>query len=156
MEQIGGAHDVSKRHLEELLDVCWGTFKATSEPTHSDLPTGHHINLVSRPGPHSSQQCPAFPSSLLVLSQTPSFTYFSLKTHGRYHLAKTVFPASCEHPASRPLECCASVGLVSFIIIQVSLKERFNCRLTYIDYALRTLKIVVFMLHFSWCFAFAG
>lgn len=126
-------------------DVCGTPFKATCKPTHSDLPTGEPISQDCCQSPNSpnsdasSQQCPAIPSSLLDSSQTPSFTYFSLKAHGKYHLARTVFPASCEHPASQPLERCASDGLVRFI--QVFLTECFNCRLTYISSCLKYLKV---------------
>lgn len=115
----------------------------------------HQPGLLSMPSPHSpnsdagSQQCPTFPSSLLDSSQTPSFVYFSLKAHGRYYLARTMFPASYEHPASQPLERCTSDGLVWFI--QVFPTECFNCRLTYRGSYLKYPKVPSL-----WCFGFAG
>lgn len=134
-----------RNYWMKVEDVRSAPFKATCEPTHSDLPTGEPISRDCCQSPNSpnsdasSQQCPAFLSSLLDSSQTPSFTYFSLKAHGRYYLARTVFPALCEHPASQPLERCASVGLVWFI--QIFITECFNCRLTYIGPCLKYPKV---------------
>ena len=94
----------------------------------------HQPSMVVMPSPNnpSLQQCPAFPSLIIDLSQTSSLTYFYFKVCGSFHLAKAMFPTS---------------RVVSFIMIYVFLLECFSCRLTPILF-LPVLKIIDFTLHF--------
>lgn len=89
-----------------VQDVCGGdTFDAMCEATHSDLPTVDHI---SQDGWRC--QVSTTPTEMRAHSNVLLFLLwffwpaFTLKVHRRYHLAKTMFRASHEHPACWPLK----------------------------------------------------
>lgn len=62
------------------------------------------VNLTRLNADESLKHCHAFPSNCWVCfthTHTASSLHFPLKAHGRHRLAKAVFPALCEHPASQ-------------------------------------------------------